>query len=395
METVLVINSGSSSIKYQLVDPNSGDALASGLVEKIGQDNAIITHKVGDSKYEEITPILNHDEGLKLVLAKFDEFGPKIADSNVIACGHRVVQGGSVFTDSVKADAEVIKKIRELALLAPLHNGPNADGIEVGMNLLPNIPHIAVFDSAFFSKLPEEASTYPIDKAVAAKYQIKRYGAHGTSHKFVGDEVAKFLGKDREDVNQIVLHIGNGASISAQKGSIPIDTSMGLTPLEGLVMGTRSGDVDPAIVFHLIRNANMSVDEVDTLLNKQSGVLGLTGVSDMRELQAKEDAGEPDAILAKKVYCRRIAKYIGSYAVMLGKLDAITFTAGVGENDSATRTKTIEYLKPFGVELDEKLNSQRSSEPRIISTPGSKVKVIVFPTNEELAIAKIAKGFTK
>ncbi|WP_018143578.1 acetate/propionate family kinase [Alloscardovia criceti] len=393
-KTVLVINSGSSSIKYQLVDLESGEGLASGLVEKIGEPvNGIYTHKYNGEKHQfEDEVIKDHEQGLKRVLQFFNEYGPDLKEYDLVAVGHRVVQGGSVFPTPALVTPENIQKVKDLAVLAPLHNGPEAVGAEVMTRLLPDTPQGFVFDSSFFFQLPEASSTYALNKEVADKYQIRRYGAHGTSHEFIGQTAPAVAGKNPEGLKQIVLHIGNGASVSAQISGKPVETSMGLTPLEGLMMGSRTGDIDPAAVFHLIRNANMNVDELDTLFNKQSGLMGMTGHGDMREVLALREEGDKNAALAIDVYVHRIIGYIGNYTAQMGGLDLITFTAGVGENSSPIRKFVCEKLAPFGVKIDEEKNEVHSSEPRVISTPDSSVTVCVIPTNEELAIAqKVAK----
>lgn len=390
-QTVLVINAGSSSIKYQLVDLESGEGLASGLVEKIGEPiDGHYKHEFEGEKHEVEEPVPDHATGLKRVLGFFNEFGPKLDEAGIVAVGHRVVQGGSTFPAPALATPEVVQKIKDLAVLAPLHNGPEAKGIEVMTDLMPDIPQVVVFDSSFFTQLPEAASTYALNKEIAEKYKIKRYGAHGTSHEYIGQVVPQVVGKPAEGLKQIVLHIGNGASASAQVSGKPIETSMGLTPLEGLVMGGRTGDIDPAAVFHLIRNANMNVDELDELFNKKSGMMGMTGFGDMREVHRLIAEGNKDAKLALDIYVHRIVSYIGNYTAQMGGLDVITFTAGVGENDEIVRREVIAKLTPFGVKLDQEKNDTRSKEPRIISTPDSTVTVTVISTNEELEIARKA-----
>jgi acetate kinase len=402
MRSVLVINSGSSSVKYQLVDLDAADpavaALASGIVERIGEKRSSLTHNFAAQTHTAEIAAPTHQQALEAVLDCFDQFGPVISESNCLAVGHRVVQGGAVFPGPALVTDSVLAEIRQLSSLAPLHNPANALGIEVAQKLLPDIVHVVVFDSSFFvDTLEPPAYTYALERKLAEKYQIRRYGAHGTSHQYVGQQVAEFLdltsGSERAQLKQIVLHIGNGASVSAQIGSAAVDTSMGLTPLEGLVMGTRTGDLDPAIVFHLARQAHLSIDQIDNLFNKQSGMLGLTGQSDMRSVQALIDQGDPAALLARQVYVRRIAKYIGSYYVMLGGCDAITFTAGVGENDAGVRADVCAFLKVLGVELNPAANAARSSHPRAISSAASAIKVLVIPTNEELAIARLAIQF--
>ena len=387
--TVLVINSGSSSIKYQLVDLESGGAVASGLVEKIGEPtDGHYKHESNSHKHELSEPIPDHEVGLKRVLGFFREYGPDLQEAGIVAVGHRVVQGGSVFPTPALVTSKTIGQVKNLAVLAPLHNGPEATGAEVLTRLLPDTPQVFVFDSSFFFQLPKAASTYALNKEIADTYHIRRYGAHGTSHQYVGSQVPALIGKPAKGLKQIVLHIGNGASASAQISGKPIDTSMGLTPLEGLVMGGRTGDIDPAVVFHLIRNAHMNVDELDTLFNKRSGLTGLTGHGDMREVHKLIAEGDENAKLALDIYVHRIVGYIGNYTAQLGGLDALTFTAGVGENDSVVRRMVVDKLAPFGVKLDEVKNEARSKEARIISTPDSAIYVCVIPTDEELSIAR-------
>ncbi len=386
--SVLVINSGSSSIKYQLVNPETGEAIASGLVERIGEETGHIEHNYGDVTREIDEPVADHGVGLKAVLDLFEEVGPSLTDGSVAAVGHRVVQGGKYFNGPALITDEVQALIEDLCPLAPLHNPAHLKGIVVARELLPQVPHVAVFDTAFFQGLPNEAATYALDRSVAEKYQIRRYGAHGTSHQYVSAKVSEVLGRD--DLKQIVLHLGNGASASAVVGGKAVETTMGLTPLEGLVMGTRTGDIDPAVVFHLARVAGMSIDDIDNLFNRQSGLKGLTGQNDMRTVRSMAGEGNADAIEALEVYVHRLLKYIGSYTAIMGGLDALTFTAGAGENDAALRADVVDRLASFGVKLDQDLNETRSKEPRVISTPDSAVTVLVVPTNEELAITRQA-----
>ena len=395
-QTVLVINSGSSSIKYQLVDPETGDALAKGLVERIGDPMGVITHTHGGAVTEEEMPVPDHTVGMREVLRLFDTEGPTLAEAGILAVGHRVVQGGRYFDGPALITDEVRNLIEELCPLAPLHNPAHLKGIDVARELMPDVPHVAVFDTAFFQQLPDKAALYALETETAEKYSVRRYGAHGTSHQFVSQEIAKMLGRD--DLKQIVLHQGTGASASAVRCGKPIDTSMGLTPLEGLMMGTRTGDIDPAVVFHLERVAGMSVGEVDTLFNKKSGMKGMTGESDMRSVWAMID-NDDDPVAQKRartamdVYVNRLVKYVGSYTAELGGLDVITFTAGIGENDVHVRRELAEALSPFGVKIDVEANKARSGEPRVISAPDSTVELVVFPTNEELAIARQALAF--
>ncbi len=387
--TVLVINAGSSTIKYQLVDPTSGEAIAGGLVERIGESNGLVEHRYHGEEHSEELPITDHGHGLREVLRLFDTHGPRLADAHIVAVGHRVVQGGSVFPHPTVVDDDVVEKIRDLIPLAPLHNPGSVRGIEVARELFADIPHVVVFDTSFFQTMPASAYTYALPKDLAAEHSIRRYGFHGTSHQYVSEQAALLLGRDLTSFNQIVAHLGSGASISAIAGGTAVDTSMGLTPLEGLVMGTRTGDMDPAIVLHLQRAAGLSIDEVNTLLNKESGLKGLCGNNDFREVLAMIEAGNQDAALAFDVYVHRLVKYIGSYMAVLGGLpEVITFTAGVGENNALIRERVADALAGFGVRIDKEANAVRSKEARIVSTPDSTVAVAVVPTNEELAIAR-------
>jgi len=388
---VLVINSGSSSMKYQLVDPAQGVAAATGLIERIGGDGTA-THKAGGETLTFSGPIPDHGSALTVMRQLFSDAGQPLTETALVAVGHRVVHGGAVFGDPIVVTAAVLQQIRDLSLLAPLHNPANATGIERAMTAFPGIPQVAVFDTAFFRYLPEVAATYAIDREVAKEHQIRRYGFHGTSHQFVSGQVPGLLGRDPAQLKQIVLHLGNGASASAVRDGRAVDTSMGFTPLEGLVMGTRSGDVDPGVVFHLLRNGGMDSDQVDTLLNRRSGILGLSGVNDFRDLHkliaSGPSAAATDASLALDVYCHRVRKYVGAYHAVLGGADVIVFTAGVGENDAVVRARILHDLEKLGIAVDPERNVVRSSEPRVISPDGSPVTVMVVPTNEELAIAR-------
>ncbi|MCZ4521623.1 acetate kinase [Rhodococcus ruber] len=385
--SILVVNSGSSSVKFQLVDPGSGESLASGLVERIGESDGRVELDYRGESVERIQHIDDHGAGLALAFEMLADAGVELG-ADVTAVGHRVVHGGTVFYRPTIIDDAVVQQISDLSSLAPLHNPPNVLGIEVAREQLPDVPHVAVFDTAFFHSLPEAAATYAIDAAVAAEHDIRRYGFHGTSHHYVSDQVAQFLGRDLAELNQIVLHLGNGASASAVSGGKAVDTSMGLTPLEGLVMGTRSGDIDPGVIMHLRRSAGMSVDDIDALLNRRSGLIGLSGVNDFRQLQQRIDDGDASARLAYDVYIHRLRKYIGAYMLGLGRLDVVTFTAGVGENAAAVRADALANLEGFGIEIDPERNAVRSKQARVISTDASTVAVLVVPTNEELAIAR-------
>ncbi|WP_182354154.1 acetate/propionate family kinase [Flaviflexus huanghaiensis] len=383
--TVLVINSGSSSIKYQLVDPESGEAIAVGLVEQIGESTSRVKHTYDGEKHEYEQRLADHGEGLRFVLDLFDSVGPSLAEAGIVAVGHRVVQGGDNFNGPALITEDVRDLIEELAPLAPLHNPANLRGIDVARELL-DVPHVVVFDTAFFQTLPEEAARYALNREVADRYGVRRYGAHGTSHQYVSHKASEWIG--REDLKQIVLHLGNGASVSAVVNGEAVDTSMGLTPLEGLVMGTRTGDIDPAVIFHLSRVAGMSIDELDDLFNKKSGVKGLAGENDMRAVWDMADSGDENAREALDIYVHRLVKYIGSYAAVMGGLDVIAFTAGIGENDDRLRAEVLERLAPFGVKIDPEVNAVRGDNIRAITTADSSVTVLVIPTNEELAIAR-------
>ncbi|MEU5103083.1 acetate kinase [Streptomyces sp. NPDC021354] len=370
---VLVLNSGSSSVKYQLLDMADGSRLASGIVERIGEG-----------------PVADHSAALKQVAEELAGQGLGLDSPALAAVGHRVVHGGTRFTEPTLITDEVVEEIEKLVPLAPLHNPANVTGIKVARALRPDLPQVAVFDTAFHSTMPEEAARYAIDRATADRYGVRRYGFHGTSHAFVSRATAALLGRDVSAVNTIVLHLGNGASASAVRGGVCVDTSMGLTPLEGLVMGTRSGDLDPAAIFHLARVGGLSVDEIDTLLNKRSGLLGLCGDNDMREIGRRMGEGDPEAQLAFDVYIHRLRKYVGAYTAVLGRVDAIAFTAGVGENSAAVREAAMRGLPAFGIEVDAVRNAVRGSSARLISTEASRVAVAVVPTDEELEIASQA-----
>ncbi len=393
MAYVLVINSGSSSIKFQIVDPHadaSADPFVSGLVEQIGEPSGRITVKHGGQKYVVQKEVASHGVGLKETFSLLDAKGIGPTQLDIIAAGHRVVHGGMIFSAPELIVDPVVEQIRNLIPLAPLHNPANIDGIEVARTLLPNIPHVAVFDTGFFRDLPPAAAIYAINAGVSEQNLIRRYGFHGTSHEFVSSQVPGLIGRDPAHTRQIVLHLGNGASASAVANGQPVDTSMGLTPLAGLVMGTRSGDIDPGIIFHLSRQGGLSIDEIDDLLNRQSGVKGLSGVNDFRELRAMIEDENPNAWLAYNVYINQLRRFLGSYMVALGRVDAITFTAGVGENDKFVRADALDNLQMYGIEIDPERNDLPNDGPRIISTDASTVKVLVVPTNEELAIAQKA-----
>lgn len=370
--TVLVLNSGSSSLKYQLIRPESGESLAHGIVERIGDEGGVP----------------DHEAALRAAFDLIAKDGHDLDSLGLVAVGHRVVHGGSRFYRPTVIDDAMLEQIRELSPLAPLHNPPAILGIEVARRVLPDLPHVAVFDTAFFHDLPAAAATYAIDRDIARQWGIRRYGFHGTSHEFVSRQAAEFLGVATESLNQIVLHLGNGASASAIAAGRAVDTSMGMTPMEGLVMGTRSGDVDPGIIFYLWRAAGLGDDEIESMLNRHSGMLGLSGEIDFREIQQRIAAGDDDARLAYDIYIHRLRKYIGAYLAVLERTDVITFTAGVGENDARVRRDALSGLAGLGIELDEHRNGSADRGPRRISADGSPITLLVIPTNEELAIAR-------
>ncbi|NBM19115.1 acetate kinase [Streptomyces sp. GC420] len=381
---VLVLNSGSSSVKYQLLDMRNGSRLAVGLVERIGEQSSRLVH--GERVRTE--PIADHEAALKAVSEELAQDGLGLDSHELAAVGHRVVHGGIRFTEPTVIDDDVLAEIERLVPVAPLHNPANIMGIRVARAMRPDLPQVAVFDTAFHTTMPEHAARYAIDVETADAHRVRRYGFHGTSHAYVSRRAAALLGRDPREVNVIVLHLGNGASASAVAGGRCVDTSMGLTPLEGLVMGTRSGDLDPAVIFHLTRVAGMSVDEIDTLLNKRSGLLGLCGDNDMREIIRRTEAGDAAARLAFEIYVHRLRKYIGAYTAVLGRVDAVVFTAGVGENAAPVREAAVAGLtEALGLSVDPELNAVRSSSPRLISPDGARVAVAVVPTDEELEIA--------
>ncbi|MBD0860445.1 acetate kinase [Gordonia sp. zg691] len=385
---VLVFNAGSSSLKYQLVQPDDGTVLAEGIAERIGDAGSSITHEQNGESVTETLVLDDHLAAVQRAEQFFADNGTDLASAGLTAVGHRVVHGGRSFHEPTLVTPHVISEIKRISTLAPLHNPANLVGILAAQDLLPDVPSVAVFDTAFFHGLPDAAATYAIDREVAVEHAIRRYGFHGTSHEYVSGRVAEFLGRDPADLNQIVLHLGNGASASAIAGGHPIDTSMGMTPLEGLVMGTRSGDIDPGLVLHLNRIADLSVDEIDTLLNKRAGLKGLCGENDFRTITELMDSGDAAARRAFDVYIHRLRRYLGAYTFALGRLDAITFTAGVGENSARVRSEALAGLEGFGIRVDPGRNEVRDKAARRISADDSAVEVLVVPTNEELAIAR-------
>jgi acetate kinase len=365
MSRVFVVNSGSSSVKAKLVDTATGEVRLSGAVERIGEPGGVADHA------EALRGILERLEG-----------------ERVDAVGHRVVHGGSRFSDATRIDDEVVAAIDALSALAPLHNPANVTGIRAAREVLPGVPHVAVFDTAFHQTMPPEAWRYAIDRAVADEHGIRRYGFHGTSHKYVSERVAAFLGRPLGELRTIVLHLGNGASVTAVDGGRSVETSMGLTPLQGLVMGTRSGDLDPAVVFHLERVAGLSIGEIDALLNRRSGLVGLAGTGDMRDVQRAAAEGDEHALEALAIWRHRIRHYVGAYIALLGGVDAIAFTAGVGENNALLRRRSLAGLEFLGIEIDDDRNELDARGERRISRDGAGVEVLVIPTDEELEIAR-------
>ncbi|WP_394194689.1 acetate/propionate family kinase [Microbacterium foliorum] len=400
MSAILVINSGSSSLKYSLIDIENENELATGLIDRIGQDLSAVRHTVRpeaggdavvtmlDASYDSEQPVADHDAAFTVMLDQFAEHGPLLDEHPPVAVGHRVVHGGARFYAPTLVTPNVEEQIEELSVLAPLHNPANLAGIVAARAVFSGVPHVAVFDTAFHQTLPPAAYTYAIDAELAAEHRVRRYGFHGTSHQFVSESAAAFLGRDLGTLRQLVFHLGNGASVTAIEGGRSVETSMGLTPLEGLVMGTRSGDLDPAALVHLSRRAGYSIDDLDALLNTRSGLKGLAGRSDMRDILAGRDAGDAAATLAFDVYIHRLRAYAGSYIAQLGGVDVISFTAGVGENAAAVRAEAMATLGFAGVEIDHGRNAARQRGVRRISTDASRVAVLVVPTNEELEIAR-------
>lgn len=395
---ILVINCGSSSLKYQVLDMVDETLLCKGLVERIGMEGSIINHeKIGMDKKKTLVPMKDHKDAIAQVLAAVQdpEVGVVCSMDEIGAVGHRVVHAGEKYADSVLIDASVIKALEECTELAPLHNPPNLLGIEACRHLMPNTPMVAVFDTAFHQTMPPESYIYALPYEYYEKYGIRRYGFHGTSHKYVAQRAAEILNVELEDLKLITCHLGNGASVSAIKRGKCIDTSMGFTPLEGLVMGTRSGDIDPAIVSFIANKEGMTHEETNEVLNKKSGVLGISGVSsDFRDLETAVEEGNERAILALKVFAHKVRFYIGAYMAEMNGCDAIVFTAGVGENDIMMRDLICHDLGNIGIKIDTLKNKVKGKET-IISDEGARIKVILIPTNEELMIARDTLGIVK
>ena len=390
---ILVINSGSSSIKYQIFDARDFTVLAIGLLEQIGEDSSHLRHRwqnrAGEQEeYDQKKPIADHQQGFAWIIAVHAETGTIQDPAELIGIGHRVVHGGELFHEPTLIDDRAIRAIREMIPLAPLHNPANLIGIEVAMERRPDVPQVAVFDTAYHQSMPPHSFLYALSYELYKKYHVRRYGFHGTSHHYVAEQVAAHLGQPLDHLNLITLHLGNGASAAAIKAGKSVDTSMGLTPLEGLVMGTRCGDLDPAIHFYLAREAGLSMEEVEKLLNKQSGLKGICGVNDMREIIRRAESGDRQAQLAIDLYCYRIKKYIGAYFAVLGHVDALVFTGGIGENAALIRQRSCEDLNGLGIILDEQKNASGVSTLMEVQDARSKVNILVIPTNEELEIAK-------
>ena len=394
---VLVINCGSSSLKYQLIDSESEAVLAKGLCERIGIDGRLVYQKTGLDKEITEADMPTHKQAIQMVLDALvnPKTGAIASLAEIDAVGHRVVHGGEKFASSTVLTEDVLKAIEECNDLAPLHNPANLIGINACKELMPNVPMVGVFDTAFHQTMPKKAYLYGLPYEYYEKYKVRRYGFHGTSHSFVSKHTAEFLGMNYNASKIIVAHLGNGASISAVLNGKCVDTSMGLTPLEGLVMGTRCGDIDPAIMEFIAKKENLDIEGIMNVLNKKSGVQGLSRLSsDFRDLEAAYDEGNELAINAIEVFSYRVAKYIGSYVAAMNGVDAIAFTAGIGENTEIVRKKVLEYLGYLGIALDEEANKKRG-EDTVISTPDSKVKVCIIPTNEELAIARETVALVK
>ncbi len=389
---ILVLNSGSSSIKYQLYAMADESVLASGLVERIGDPQSVHTHKVrranGDMEATKQTLLIeSHEQGLARIALVMRESGALKDMSELFGIGHRVVHGGDFFQAPTLVDAEVINRIREMSPLAPLHNPANSMGIEVALKVSPGVPQVAVFDTAFHQSMPRHAYRYAIPESLYSEHRARRYGFHGTSHYYVAKRAAAHLEAPLETLNLITMHLGNGASAAAIEGGSSVDTSMGMTPLEGLIMGTRCGDIDPAIHFYLARQAGLSYEEVESVFNKDSGMKGICGANDMREVHRLADGGDDRARLALDMYCYRIKKYIGAYYAVLGQVDALVFTGGIGENDAWVRQEVCRGLQALGIDVDTEKNAGGGTGAFAIHRDGGQVSVLVVATNEELEIA--------
>ena len=394
---VLVLNSGSSSIKFELFEMPSEKRQARGLLEKIGEEQSKLTYTIGDSKYTIDQKVADHGQGLRLIIdALTDQSKGGLKDiSEIGAVGHRVVHGGEAFSETVIIDDKVQKAVEEHIQLAPLHNPPNLLGIKVARELLPNVPQVAVFDTAYHQTMPAYAFTYPIPYELYEQLRVRRYGFHGTSHRYVAARAAKILGRKLEETNLITAHLGNGASMTAIQNGKSIDTTMGLTPLEGLIMGTRCGDIEPAIIAFLARVKDMPVAQIDNLLNKKSGMLGVSGLSnDMRSVEQAANEGNTRAALALEMYCYRIKKYVGAYTAAIGNVHALVFTAGVGENSDVVRERVCSNLQNIGYKIDVEKNRGVRGKELDIATADSPIRILIIPTNEELMIAQDTYALT-
>lgn len=392
---VLVLNCGSSSFKYQLIEMGTRTVMCSGLVERIGEAMGNLTHKSNpgmdtEQKFSEERPFPDHTAGMTRVMALLTdaELGVIANLEEICACGHRVVQGGEIFPKSCKVGPKELEGISDLAPLAPLHNLAHVEGIEVVMKLLPHAPSVAVFDTEFHATMAPHVFLYPLPYELYERYRVRRYGAHGTSHRYVAHQAARFLGRSNEGFNVITCHLGNGSSVTAVRDGLCVDTSMGMTPLAGVMMGTRCGDIDPAIHDYLGRQTGLNLAEINSTLNRRSGLKGVCGMGDMRDVHTARAKGDEKAQLAFDMLCHTIRKYVGAYYVLLGRVDALVFTAGIGENDDMTRAGVCANLEGLGISIDPEKNKQRSGEARNISPEGTRVPVLVIPTNEEMAIAE-------
>jgi len=394
-DSVLVLNAGSSSLKYSLVDAASGTAAGSGLVERIGEETGVLTHHGPDGSTRAERPFPDHESALRAALDAFAAWGPSLDEAGLSAVGHRVVHGGALFSAPALIDDDVVAAVTDLVPLAPLHNPANLRCIETARAVFDDLPQVAVFDTAFHQTLPPHAYTYALPSDWVEEMHIRRYGFHGTSYSFVTRSAADLLGRPVDGVNLVVLHLGNGASAAAVAGGRSVETSMGLSPLEGLVMGTRSGDVDPALHAHLHRQHGWSLDQIDRSLNRDSGLKGISGHNDFREVSRLRDRGDARATLAFDVFCHRIRKYVGAYYAVLGSVDAVVFTAGVGENSPAARAASVSGLERLGIAVDPVRNEAPDRGARFVSPEGSDVAVLVVPTNEEWEIAQQAMAVVR
>ena len=390
---ILVINCGSSSIKYRLFDLQAGSVLGEGLVSRIGEPESLLVHSGVDEhgRQRELrrnTALPDHRSAFRAIQAAWEDAGTAQTFDGLAGIGHRVVHGGESFQAPTPIDPQVVATIRDMCALAPLHNPANLAGIEVYLEAFPQLPQVAVFDTAFHQSMPAHAWRYAVPESWYSEHRVRRYGFQGTSHAYVARQAADYLQQPLASLNLVTLHLGNGASAAAIRGGQCVDTSMGFTPLEGLIMGTRSGDIDPAMLFHIGRRTGADQDQLESLLNRDSGLKGICGANDMRDIQQLAEAGDANARLAIDMYCYRIRKYVGAYYAVLGRLDALVFTAGIGENSALVRQQVCAGLDDLGISLDDGKNANGSTGTRDIQVDGGKVKVLVVPTNEELEIAQ-------